>query len=253
MLKAILFDLDDTLLDWSGFNLDWTTLERQFLRRVFDYIGTVAPPLPDFDPFVTEFHHRIREAWRMGRGSLIAPNIGVVLVEAAEVLGTPPGVLTVEGCLVAYDWHAVPGTKLFPEVPQVMALIRQQGIKTAIVTNAAQPMYLRDIELEEHGLLTYFPDCRLSAADAGVLKPHPNIFQIALERLGVTAAEAVFVGDNPIADIAGAQAAGMQAVLRVTKPVPPMLSGLIIPDAALNSMDELPMILDDWFPDWRSN
>lgn len=253
MLKALLFDLDDTLLDWSGFNLEWPSFERQFLHRVFDYIGTVIAPLPDFDQFVTEFHHRIREAWRMGRGSLIAPNVGVVLVEAAESLGAAAGILTVEGCLAAYDWHAVPGTKLFPEVSETMALICAQGIKTAIVTNAAQPMYLRDIEIGEHGLLPYFPDCRVSAADVGVLKPHPGIFQMALERLGVTPEEAVFVGDNPIADIAGAQAAGMQAVLRVTKPVPPMLSGLIIPDAALNGLDELPRILDDWFPDWRHN
>lgn len=253
MLKAILFDLDDTLLDWSGFNLQWPVFERQFLQRVFDYIGRTVAPLSDFEAFVKEFHHRIREAWRMGRGTLIAPNVGVVLLEAAEALGTPSGQLTVEGCLAAYDWHAVPGTKLFPEVPEAMALIRQQGVKTAIVTNAAQPMYLRDVEIGEHGLLEYFPDCRLSAADAGVLKPHPGIFQMALNQLGVTAEEAVFVGDNPIADIAGAQAAGMQAVLRVTHPVPPMLSGLIIPDAALNSMDELPGILDGWFPDWRGN
>lgn len=253
MLKAILFDLDDTLLDWSGFNLEWPIFERLFLQRVFDYIETVTTPLPDFDLFVTEFHQRMREAWRKGRGSLIAPNIGVVLLEAAEAQGAVPGTLTMEGCLGAYEWRAVPGTKLFPEVPDALALIRAQGVNTAIVTNAAQPMYLRDIEIGEHGLLPYFPDCRLSAADAGVLKPHPEIFQIALECLGVSADEAVFVGDNPVADIAGAQAAGMRAVLRVITPTPPLLSGLIIPDAALNTMDELPGILDGWFPDWRQN
>ena len=253
MLKAILFDLDDTLLDWSGFNQEWPSFERQYLRRVFDYVGTVTIPLLDFDSFVTAFHSRVREAWRAGRGTLIAPNIGMEMVAVAEAEGAPKGALTVEGCLAAYDWHAVPGTKLFPEVPEAMALIREQGVKTAIVTNAAQPMYLRDVEIEEHGLLTYFPDCRVSAADAGYLKPHPSIFQLALDQLGVTAEEAVFVGDNPVADIAGAQAVGMQAVLRITKPVPPMLSGLIIPDAAVNTMDELPHILDEWFPDWRQN
>jgi FMN phosphatase YigB (HAD superfamily) len=134
-----------------------------------------------------------------------------------------------------------------------MALIKQHGIKTAIVTNAAQAMALRDIEIEEDQLLQYFPDCRLSAADAGVLKPHPGIFQLALDRLGVAANEAVFVGDNPIADIAGAQSVGMHAVFRITSPLPPMLSGLIVPDAAINSLEELPPILDGWFPGWREN
>lgn len=253
MLKAILFDLDDTLLDWSGFNGDWKTLECQFLKGVFDYVRAADAPLTDLDAFIEEFHSRIREAWRIGRGNLIAPNIATLLVEAVEAQGAPAGKFRSEALVNAYGWHAVPGTAVFEEVPEVMALIKAQGIKTAIVTNAAQPMVLRDIEMEEHKLLQYFPDCRLSAADAGVLKPHPGIFQLALDRLGVTAEEAVFVGDNPIADIAGAQSVGMQAVFRVTSPLPPMLSGLIVPDAAINTLDELPPILDKWFPNWRQN
>jgi len=253
MLKAILFDLDDTLLDWSGFNGDWKTLECQFLKGVFDHVAAASAPLPDLDAFIEEFHHRIREAWRVGRGSLIAPNVATLLLESVEAQGAPVGIFHPDDLVKAYGWHAVPGTALFKEVPEVMALIKHHGIKTAIVTNAAQPMALRDVEMEEHQLLQYFPDCRLSAADAGVLKPHPGIFQLALERLGVTADEAVFVGDNPIADIAGAQSVGMQAVFRITSPLPPMLSGLIVPDAAINSLEELPPILDGWFPGWRQN
>jgi hypothetical protein len=45
----------------------------------------------------------------------------------------------------------------------------------------------------------------------------------------------------------------MRGVLRITSPTPPMLSGLIIPDAAVNSLAELPPILDKWFPGWRAN
>lgn len=251
-LKAILFDLDDTLLDWRGFQGDWPSFEEQFLRRVFDYISEQGCELPDFPAFMLEFRYRTREAWRSGRGNLLAPNLGVILVEAAEMLGAPSGKLTAKGCLEAYDWRAVPGTVLFPEVLETLALIRQQGIKTAIVTNAYQPMWLRDIEIQGHGLLQYFPECRISAADVGYLKPHPAIFQVALKQLGVSPAEAVFVGDNPVADIAGAQAVGLQTVLRVTHPVPPLLSGLIIPDGAINSLYELPAVLDGWYPGWRN-
>ena len=120
------------------------------------------------------------EAWRVGRGSLIAPNVATLLLESIEAQGAPAGKFKTDELIKAYGWHAVPGTVLFKEVPEVMALIKQNGIKTAIVTNAAQPMALRDIEMEEHQLLQYFPDYRLSAADAGVLKPHPGIFQMAL-------------------------------------------------------------------------
>ena len=251
-LKAILFDLDDTLLDWRGFTQNFPSYEEHLIESVFNYIGTVTKPLPDFPAYALEFRMRTREAWRAGRGNLIAPNLGTILVEAAEMLGIEPGVLTVKGCLEAYGWKAVPGTALFPDVLETLVIIRQHGIKTAIVTNAFQPMWLRDAEINEFGLLEYFPDVRVSAADAGYLKPHPAIFQYALELLGVEPEEGVFVGDNPIADIAGAQAAGMLAVLRVTTPVPPMLSGLIVPDGAINSLAELPDVLDKLFPDWRS-
>ncbi len=50
------------------------------------------------------------------------------------------------------------------------------------------------------------------SVDVGVGKPDPRIFQIAAERLGVAAAEAVYVGDSLVRDVAGAHAAGMRAV-----------------------------------------
>lgn len=251
-LKAVLFDLDDTLLDWSERDGEWSAFEYPLLRRVYGYVCQYVQPLPEFAAFVEEFYHRTREGWNHGRTSLVAPNLGVILVQTAEALGVPVGYLDPRRCLEVYGWGAIPGTRPFPEVPEVLALLRDQGVKVGIVTNAYQPMYLRDIEIEQHGLLPYFPDCRISAADVGYLKPHPAIFQAALDQLGIRPHEAVFVGDNPTADIAGAQAVGLQAVLRVTHPLPPMLSGLIVPDAALNSLVELPLILDNWFPGWRA-
>lgn len=253
MLKAILFDLDDTLMDWRGFNQEWPQFEETYLRRVFEYANQQSVPIEDFPAFVIEFRHRTREYWRAGRGNLIAPHLGSILLETVEMLSTVSGVLTVENILRAYEWGVVPGTTIFPGVPETLQIILDAGIDTAIVTNASQPMWLRDAELLGHSILDYFPKCRISAADVGYLKPHPAIFEAALNHLGVKPEEAVFVGDNPIADIAGAQAIGMQAVLRVTTPVSPMLSGLIVPDAAINGLPELLPILDNWYPGWRNN
>jgi FMN phosphatase YigB (HAD superfamily) len=245
MLKAILFDLDDTLLDWSGFHGDWLTFERPFVRRVFDYIASVGHALDSFDAFYTEFRTRTSEGWRNGRGTLIAPNVGDILVAAAEACGAPAGALDARACLEAYGWTAIPGTRIFEEVFETLELLCSD-FKFAIVTNAYQPMWMRDQEIGAHGLLPFFPDCRISAADVGYLKPHPSMFQRALDELGVSADEAIFVGDNPIADVAGAQAAGMRAVLRVLSPAPNLLSGLIVPDAAVNSLRELPLVIDQF-------
>ncbi len=251
MLKAILFDLDDTLIDWSGFDQDWPTFEQKYLRRVVDYIIGTGYEQIDFTTFVHEFRIHTREAWSAGRGNLIAPNLGDILMETAEILGVPPGQITALDCLESYEWRAVPGTTVFPDVINALKLFRRNKIRMGIVTNAAQPMWLRDFELKGHGLLDFFPECRISAADVGFLKPHPAIFQAALDALQIDASEAVFVGDNPVADIAGAQAVGLRAVLRVTHPAPPMLSGLIVPDGAVNSLREMFRLLDDWYPGWR--
>src|SRR5439155_11925021 len=56
-------------------------------------------------------------------------------------------------------------------------------------------------------------DAALGSATHGKTKPHPAIFQAALDELGVSAEEAVMVGDSPEDDVEGARAIGMRAFL----------------------------------------
>jgi putative hydrolase of the HAD superfamily len=250
MLKAILFDLDDTLIDWGDFAGDWERIERPHLTKVYEYLCRIDDPTGDLDDFEEAYFRYGQMAWLHARNTMIAPHLGQILVKAAEEIGVPGDALDVEECLRVYDWSAVPGTSPFPDAREGLAMLRDRGIRFGIVTNAYQPMWLRDTEMAEHGLLDFFPECRFSAADVGVVKPHSDIFNTALECLGTSPEETIFIGDNPVADIAGAQAAGMQAVLRVNHHSRPLLSGLVVPDGAINTLMELPAILDDWFPGW---
>jgi len=251
MLKAVLFDLDDTLLDPSDFDHNWPALERQHLRKIFDYVGAEIQPMDNFDAYCAEFGTRMADAWTSARSTMRAPNLGTVLVETTVAFGVPAESLDARRCLQAYDWGPIPGTKAFPEVTETLRLLRQHGLKFGIVTNAHQPMWIRDLEIQAHGIFDFFPDCRISAADVGYLKPHPIIFQTALRCLAVTPEEAVFVGDDPNADIVGAQSAGLKAVLR-RLPQRPFASETIVPDAFISRLDELPPLLDHWYPGWRS-
>lgn len=252
MLKAILFDLDDTLIDWGDFFGQWDAVERMYIGGVYDYIRAQGHDIGDQDSFRELYFKRTVAAWDDARTTLIAPHLGRILVETAAIVGVPEADRDADALLNAYGWSAVRGTAPFPDAIDSLRMLREQGLKLGLVTNAFQPMRLRDREIEEHGLLEFFPHCRISAADVGYLKPHPEIFTRALDQLEVTADEAIFIGDNPVADIAGAQAAGMRAVMRVTEKLKPLLSGLIIPDAAVNTLEELPAVLDEWYPDWRS-
>ncbi len=253
MLKAVLFDLDDTLIDWSGFEGDWLAMERRHLRNVSDFIVEQGHPLDDFDAYFGEFRSRFIAAWTDARDSLNAPHIGRLIMSAAEAMGVPAGSLSMDSCLEAYGWGVAPGTRIFPEVPEVLAKLRAHGVKVGIVTNAHQPMILRDVELYSHQLIEYFPSCRISAADAGVVKPHPAIFQQALDCLGVSVENTVFVGDDLGADIVGAQGIGMRAVLRITPRTDGKDTDGIIPDGQIRTLFDLLDLLDSWFPSWQSD
>jgi HAD superfamily hydrolase (TIGR01549 family) len=249
MLKAVIFDVDDTLIDWSGNTTLWMDAERPHLERVFAHINT-QHPLSSVDMYIHEYTMRVQRAWANARSNLVAPHLGRILVDTAIALGVPDDVLDPHACMEAYEWDVVDGTRVFPDVIGFLQYLRDHGIRTAIITNSFHPAELRDRELAALGLLEFFPECRITAADVGYLKPHPDIFSHTLACLGVSEDEVVFIGDNPVADIAGAQGFGLRAVLRVKSPAPAMLSGLIVPDAAVNSFVELKPIFDEWFPGW---
>jgi len=250
-LQGILFDLDDTLIDWHGFSGDWRTFEQEHMTHLHQfvqrrgYLKNVS-----LDQLMLDYGTRVQDAWASARSTMRAPHLGKIMMMSLRHLGLPDGALTMDECLSAYGWDAVKGVQVFPDVPPMLQSFRDKGIKMGIVTNAFQPMTLRDNELKTFGLLEFFPDCRISAADVGYLKPHPNIFEIALKRLETQPGRTIYIGDNPVADIAGAQSAGMKAVLRVKNPAPPMISGLIVPDGAINSLEELPAVLNEWYAGW---
>lgn len=251
MLKAILFDLDDTLIDWGDFSEDWEAVERPRLTGVYHYLSQFGEPRGTVEDFIKFFFRHSREAWNNARNSLIAPHLVKILTAASQDLGYKPSQWNVDECLKAYDWKAAPFVTVFADVPEALELFLHHGLKTGIITNAFHPMAIRDVELSQYGLLPYFPDCRFSAADWGYLKPHPSIFNNALACLGILPQEAVFVGDNPTADIGGAQGVGMKAIMRVLEKRRSFAGGLIVPDAEVFSFSEIPAILDVWYPDWR--
>ena len=92
----------------------------------------------------------------------------------------------------------------------LVALVRglRPHYQMAIISNATDG--LRD-GLARYGLLDAF-DLVVGSAYEGIMKPHPAIYERALERLGCAAAEAVFIDDAP-ANIAGAQAVGLHPIL----------------------------------------
>jgi putative hydrolase of the HAD superfamily len=97
----------------------------------------------------------------------------------------------------------------YPEVPDVLARLREGGARLAVVSNWDVSLH----DVLERTALRPLVDAVAISAELGVAKPDPAIFRAALERLGAPADGALHVGDSLEHDVAGARAAGIDAVL----------------------------------------
>lgn len=96
----------------------------------------------------------------------------------------------------------------FPEVPCVLRRLRSKGIKTAILSNGTPEMLQTAVEASRIG---DWLDAVLSVEEAGVYKPHPRVYQLAVERLGVEP-EAISFQSSNAWDAYAASAFGMRVV-----------------------------------------
>jgi HAD superfamily hydrolase (TIGR01549 family) len=101
---------------------------------------------------------------------------------------------------------------LAPDAISTLRALRERGIRTGLVSNAPFPPALLHRQLAHVGLAPLL-DVALFSSEVGKRKPSPTIFELALEGLGVTAAEALFVGDRPEVDYDGPRRLGMRAVV----------------------------------------
>ena len=100
---------------------------------------------------------------------------------------------------------------LHPGSLRLLDELRGRGLRIGLVSNAFTPgrFLLPALEASELGGRI---DVVVFSADHGKRKPHPEIFEAALEELGVSAERAIFVGDRLDKDIVGARAVGMITV-----------------------------------------
>lgn len=98
---------------------------------------------------------------------------------------------------------------LYDDVPAALAALKQRGFSLGLLTNMSREVerIRRNLGLDEYFNFTVTPE------DAGADKPEAAFFHCALEMAGVSAAEAMHVGDQYPLDIVGARAAGITAVM----------------------------------------
>jgi HAD superfamily hydrolase (TIGR01509 family) len=202
-LTAVLFDLDDTLLDTAA-------VERRRWARVAALVRCAAP-----DVSLNELHARYR-ALNEGRSDVDTGAVSYDDFREARLREALRPWCPLSGRLlaayVAVSNDIADQIEPLPGAVELLTELRGQGIATAIVTNGGADWQRRKLQLTGIGALV---DAVVISAELGVAKPDPLPFQRACELLGVHPGSAMMVGDNPACDIAGAETAGLRGSLHV--------------------------------------
>ena len=96
----------------------------------------------------------------------------------------------------------------FPEVKEVLGTLKAAGLRTAILSNGSPAMLDAAVKSAELGSLL---DMVLSVEEVGVYKPHPRVYHLAVDRLGIPASAISFQSSNSW-DAYAASASGIQVV-----------------------------------------
>ena len=127
-----------------------------------------------------------------------------------------------------------PESIVLEDVRRALVELQQSGYLMAVLSNRDKPFHET---LEKHSIHEFFV-FSLAAGEVDSYKPEPGLFEHALKRAGLSAQEAVYVGDNYFADVVGSRRAGLRPVLYDPD--------IIFPDAdctTIRSFDELNSIV----------
>ncbi len=169
MIKAVIFDIDGTLVD----SVD---LHARAWQEAFRHFGKEIP--------FEQVRHQIGKG-----GDQLMP----VFFSKEELNDFGDEMEKYRGELFKRDY--LPQVRAFPHVRELFQKIKDDGLHLALASSAKQE------ELEEYKKIANIEDLveeETSADDADKSKPHPDIFEAAMERLGdIEPDEAIVVGDTP--------------------------------------------------------
>ncbi|MCI6245561.1 MAG: HAD-IA family hydrolase [Eubacterium sp.] len=191
MIKAVLFDFDETLQDRTA----------AFDKYADAFIDEFLPQISK-----EEKQKRINDMVKTGNGGYVVRTKWYQqLIDMWHWENAPSAQMLAEH----YDTKFGTFNVIFNETVPLLKELRAKGIKTGVITNG--PSVLQHTKLDNSGLLPYC-DIAVVSGDINIHKPDAAIFIYTADKLGLKAEECLYVGDHPVNDIEGALGAGMNAV-----------------------------------------
>lgn len=227
--KAVGFDWAHTLMELGEES------DRLPLEKVFAHLKAKQIPLPDFDVCLNKSRELFRPMIEQSRITHMEARYEEVLQYLLFYFKIPwQGKVSLHELLQVYYREVYEERAIFPEVINVLQQMSQWGISMGIVSNTTNPVFMKELELENSGLKKYF-DFTIYSSGVPFRKPHPSIFQLAISHFQLEPCEILFVGDSLSADILGAQGVGMKTAWINRKEE----QTDIVPDYELASLEDL--------------
>jgi putative hydrolase of the HAD superfamily len=218
MKKLVLFDLDGTLLDRDE-------SVKQFIAVQYDRLNNHLNHIPQ-----TEYAARFIEL--DCHGHVWKDKVYQELVSEFKITS-----MTWQALLHDYEtqfqFHCVP----FIGLVEMLETLQQRGYRLCIITNGRGEFQAKAIS--GLGIQAYFDAILISEIEQ-VRKPAAEIFNRAITKLGGSAQNSVFVGDNPEADILGAKNANLRTIWKRS----PLWQAAAGADATIDELMEIPAILE---------
>jgi len=237
-IKAVLFDLGETLLTFS--KLDINALFKQGAHLTYDYLKQNNQPTGNFTIYYWLNLIAVRLRYLL---SFITKN-DFDSLDMLKKIGSRKSVnLTPQQWEhLAWLWYE-PLSKLAstePNLIRTLQTLKQAGLKLAVVSNTFVASSSLDKQLKQVGILDFF-DFTLYSYQLDFRKPDPRIFEIAARKIGEKPQNILFVGDRIDNDIIPAMKAGMTAALKINsknnkKKTPPAA-------LKINQISDLPSLI----------
>jgi FMN phosphatase YigB (HAD superfamily) len=235
-IKAVLFDMFDTLMMIEHDHAFY----RPSLRKAHAFLVQSGVDV-SFEVFQAAYVEARDALYVEADARMEEPHFNLRIVNALRSLGYDFDVSSgvVCGATLAFCEEFMRYVRIAEDAEDVLLELHGK-YRLGIVSNFAIPECVFRL-LERDGLAGLFDVVVVSGA-VNKRKPCPEIFQKALETLGVDVSEAVFVGDTVDADVQGPQSLGMKTIYierRLQKGIEQTF-----PDLIIKNLSELPMALE---------
>ncbi len=199
MIRGIVLDLDDTLYEYSSLEPGAREAAEQYAERILKIEKSA-------------FQRAVQIGKEKVKRQLLTVAAGhsriLYYQKALEELGYIP--LSAAFELEQIYWKFIfDRMRLREGAEELLNLVKGMDWKIGICTDLTAGVQLQKIRIL--GLERWI-DCIVTSEEAGVEKPHPEIFRLCLEKMGLNRNEVFLVGDNFSRDIEGAKKAGIWSI-----------------------------------------